>query len=502
MKFFPLACFHLGVALALAGAGAVTVTTTTSSSTTTSSTTTSSTTTSTTTMAPPRFSYQDLLSMQMSTSASGADNSADNQQQRQLLMSTLETLGIFSITDIPLMAQEKTETLNGFADCVDALLLIEQKHGDTDTDTTAPSLAARHTFPDGTVRKTVAVSSTDSNNEDKESTPLGWNMNMNNMNGKQLPSVCDSFQQSNGAFRNHVAEVTRTVGNVIGGILMTTMGMDMGGDRPSLLVDQNGNDSYQFQDIVTHGTQLEHFHAYSKPSNSNSNSNSSEDVKTLEMHTDQGLMLVFSPGRVQGQPSQQDFFIQMADTEQTVVAMEFNDKDELVVMMGDGVNQYVNSKHRDGTIHLRSVPHTLSVKQTQDNQPRVWYGRMVLPPSTAVHPLHPQNKTFGQVRAELIANPKQNGKGLGCSSVTGTTTSAREQRFLQQQDVTEESCSTETQSYCWHRCMNYTDNISPNACAAANTTHEVGCINSARELWSGNHDMVRFFSSFFLWLLL
>jgi len=58
-----------------------------------------------------------------------------------------------------------------------------------------------------------------------------------------------------------------------------------------------------------------------------------------------------------------------------------------------------------------------------------------------------------------------------------------------QEEITEESCSPETQSYCWHRCMNHTDLISPAACAAANAEEEVGCINSARELWSGDHNM-------------
>jgi hypothetical protein len=162
-------------------------------------------------------------------------------------------------------------------------------------------------------------------------------------------------------------------------------------------------------------------------------------------------------------------------------------------MLGDGVNQYASSMMTQDEHLFRAVPHRLSVQSGSGE--RVWYGRMVLPPSDAVHPLH--QRTFGDLRQELIANPQES---LGCSSGFASLVAARE-RSLQTDQVknstagqatAEEMCNNDAQFYCWHRCMNYTELVSPTACEAVATSdapHEVACHNhDTNELWPGTHD--------------
>ena len=394
------------------------------------------------TFTPPRVTYQELLNFQK-----GDDTSTK-------LFSIVEEIGLFSITDIPLFAREKPETLGALPACVDALLST----GVTDV----AAAAAQHAFADGTIRKTIATSS-------QESDSATWNT-------MKTLQECQQLQESSGAFRDTVAEVTRTVGNVLSSLL----------DAPApLLMDSNGVDSYSLEEIVTHGDHLEHFHVYSKPQQLRATQAEKAKANTIDWHTDQGLLLVFSPGMVQGQPSQNDFHIQLVNGQ--AVAVTFDVQDELVVMLGDGVHQYINkagkSSHSVKQLTLRSVPHALQMASTTttngQEETRVWYGRMVLPPSTAVHPVHHQ--TFGQLRRDLIAKSPTD-HGLGCSSAVIN----HPERQLQ--DITEDSCSPDTQSFCWHRCMNYTETVSPDACVAADASHEVACINAERELWGGDHN--------------
>ena len=171
------------------------------------------------------------------------------------------------------------------------------------------------------------------------------------------------------------------------------------------------------QDVVENGEHLEHFHAYQLPGTQNTRKQ--EGPTTIDWHTDQGLFIVFTPGLMVTAGEEDSttslsggFIIQHEDGSQTSV--EFNDEDELVIMLGDGVNQIINPRrtnsHQDALSKntplsvLRATPHALSIPATStEKQVRVWYGRMVLPPSSALHPQHP-TKTFGQVREAIGDN--------------------------------------------------------------------------------------------------
>ena len=373
---------------------------------------------------PPRVSFQTL------------QHADDCSRIQDHLKSTFSDIGILSITDIPGFAREKPETLEAFAKCVQSSV--------TDG-------VAEHTFADGTVRKTIA-------------TIDGSDLFLDSI---ALRPECKEFQQVSGAFRGTVAEVTRAVGQVLSNLIP---------EAGPLLKDVTGEQGYNLGDIITQGQHLEHFHAYSK----REDSSTTPADNTIDWHTDQGLMLVFSPGLVQGQPSKRDFFVTLKDG--THAVMEFDNKDELVILLGDGVNQYVNNHpSNEQQLQLRAVPHALSMHTAEDA--RVWYGRMVLPPAQALHPKH--KMTFDEIRRQLNAAADTMEESVVAATIGCASVNEYSARFLQGAD--EDSCDPDTAQWCWHRCMEFGDfpESSPDVCASRNL--EVACANEADELWADFH---------------
>jgi hypothetical protein len=429
---------------------------------------------------PTRISYQDLQNVLEE------EDSDDNNVV--LVRKALQNVGLFSITDIPLFGKEKPETLESLPACVNALLLLQQKE-----EKFRGNNAARHVFPDGTIRKTIATTG------DQHSLLL---LN-NNDDASGIPESCEPLQQVSGAFRDTVAEVTRTVGMILLRLLNDNHNNNKASSsaEESLVWNQARDKAYNIADLVTFGEHLEHFHVYEKTSTTTRNNKDDDqdtNKSTLDWHTDQGLMLIFTPGTTikNGEPSQNDFYIQLANGQ--AVSVSFDIKDELVVMLGEGIHHYSTSSRNNMMLNpkdensFRAVLHRLSVRS--GNGERVWYGRMVLPPSDAVHPLH--QRTFGDLRQEMMTAHPHEKSFLGCSSNSGSTSSlslAAYERYLETQDITEEeSCNPDTQFFCWHRCMNYTELVSPTACEAVTTSdapQEVACHNpDTKELWPETHD--------------
>jgi hypothetical protein len=178
-------------------------------------------------------------------------------------------------------------------------------------------------------------------------------------------SSCAHLQDQLSSFRSTVDSVTRLfatkLSNEMEGTLLAT-------SQPLLRnSDPTGEDYVNIDQIVNGGVHLEHFHSYQKNTkmvgaeyNSNSNNIIEEDgdedgdeekKKTIEFHTDQGFFIVFTPGMIvspttpTGSTAQQEelplsngFYIQDT-TNGERMHLVFTDKDELVFMMGDGVNQ-------------------------------------------------------------------------------------------------------------------------------------------------------------------
>merc|ERR1711920_478052 len=96
------------------------------------------------------------------------------------------------------------------------------------------------------------------------------------------------------------------------------------------------------------------------------------------------------------------------------------------------------------------------MSSSSSEQPRVWYGRMVLPPRSAQLPNH-KDLSFGDLMHAMEENTDKEALALGCSS----TMTAQKQRFLSGghgghgDDDDSMSCG-HMQFPCWHRCMNLT----------------------------------------------
>ena len=355
--------------------------------------------------------------------------------------------GMVSITDIPHMASTRDAALSG----LDACLSKSQA-------------AQEHVFSDGTHRMTLAT----------HSVPDG----IQKIHHKIGSEECESFDEASDSFRATVALATQTFADRLTEHFMPFSLQDQDGNKienTSLLSTANGHLFKTFSEVVEHGEHLEHFHSYTKCDGQQVNK---EDEDTIELHVDQGLFIAFTPGRTManhpGAAAEltSGFFVE--SPQGGVEEVEFGPQDDLVFMLGDGVNQYINEK-LDADKRVRSVPHTLRFKSRDCSSTRVWYGRMVLPPVDAVHPAH--GHTFGELRDRVIASSHNNQEtenaGLGCSG------------GMVARDLSSTTCY-EDSTYCWHRCMNHTDLISEDTCQSRDL--QVLCINPRMQVSNGeNH---------------
>lgn len=336
------------------------------------------------------------------------------------LRNALQEVGMVAITDIPSFGS-KLESLQLLPECVE-----ESKEE-----------ALEHTFSDGTRRLTLAThaAGTSSSSQLKVAEH----------------EKCAEFQESSQAFRMIVGRVIESFAEGL------ASAFHLDASKP-LLFDET-NQGYSLLSIFQEGEQLEHFHTYYSGQNS-------QGEETLEWHTDQGLALAFTPGLVNGKPTE-GFFVKLSDGSTEMV--DFKATDDLVFLLGDGVNQYVNAV-LDPEDSLRALPHALRMPSA--NSARVWYGRMVLPPSKAIHPAH--SVTFGEIRNGMIAEDVVSST-MGCS------------HNLVARELSETTCEEGTASWCWHRCMNYTDyDASPTICSDQDL--DLACINDDGALWVGDHN--------------
>ncbi len=287
--------------------------------------------------------------------------------------------------------------------------------------------------------------------------------------------ACHNFDETAAPFRAKVDEVTNLFAAKLSSLLLK-------GQDPSVpLLRTDTNFAFEtIADIVEHGEHLEHFHSYQRLEDENE-SFRANNVRTIDFHIDQGLFLIFSPGQMTKQdPSQsrslsEGFIVQLQDGIQATV--DFDEADDLVVLLGDGVNQYINPRLPVDEA-LRALPHALALPVHSDEEARVWYGRMVLPPASAIHPLH--GKTFAELRRDLInASNGMNGNNIDILSL-GCASSSQVARQLE-----EVSCTADT-LMCWHKCMSLADfNVSEEICQEDGK--QVFCIDKNGQLWDGSH---------------
>ena len=199
--------------------------------------------------------------------------------------------------------------------------------------------------------------------------------------------------------------------------------------RSPILATASGEAYPTVGSVVDQGDHLEHFHSYGLEGPAAAEA-------TVDFHADQGLFIAFTPGLTTTAGAEDvpaaTFAVELRDG--TVVDVDVDADyyaDAVFVMLGDGVDQYVNDG--EGAPGLRSAPHALRMVPGLG---RSWYGLMILPPKDAVSPQHGA-LTFGEVRDRARAG---NDLALGCS------------RNLQARELAEAQCEAD-QMYCWYRCM-------------------------------------------------
>ena len=173
-------------------------------------------------------------------------------------------------------------------------------------------------------------------------------------------NACVSFSAVSTEMRSIIGQVTKDFSSVLSSML------DI--DTP-IMETRDGYPFKEFKDVVENGEHLEHFHSYQ-----NYGSNYDGDINTIETHTDQGVFIVFTPGKVVNKNDSSSkisdgFYIQMQDGSNSMV--DFNEKD-LVFMLGDGIQQYINPKISSEGRKLRATPHFLCAPSHGENEARVW----------------------------------------------------------------------------------------------------------------------------------
>ena len=316
------------------------------------------------------------------------------------LRGVLERDGVVAIADVPGFKAAREEALGAASRCV----------------ATHPGASSR-TFHDGTVRRTLAA------------VP-----ETNILPSPSAGASCATFEAAATSLRAATADAT------------AAFSAALGRGRPARAALDADDEDVTISQMLDNAEVLEHFHSYTLPRAAAPTGLRRADV---DVHTDQGIFVAFTPALVAGASSPSDaatFVIEQPGGRR--VAAEL-DPHTLIFMLGDGIEQLVNPHLRAaGRSPLRPVPHAVEMRARADGAARAWYGRMVLPPAALIAPDH-GGATYGRVRELLKAGTTgdDDGVALGCSRDTAS-------RRMQWAPAVPE-CAEGTM-YCWHRCMNLT----------------------------------------------
>jgi hypothetical protein len=148
---------------------------------------------------------------------------------------------------------------------------------------------------------------------------------------------CQSFNKHLDSFRASVDKATVAFAD--------RLSFEMGSSLPTPLMStkDGSQDFHDIKEVVASGEHLEHFHSYQKLDGSET------QKETIELHADQGFFISFSPGllvshKVNQTPDlsqplvvSEGFYVENSDGHRSL--LQFDAEDDLVFMMGDGVNQ-------------------------------------------------------------------------------------------------------------------------------------------------------------------
>jgi hypothetical protein len=452
-------------------------------------TTTSSSSSSPSLFVPTRISFEQLV------------NYNHDDDHDDIFWKTLSDVGLISITDVPNL--NKNIMLKELQDCLDHRdgnnivgapdFIVDDNNNNNNNNNANTNANAND--DDGRRRRTLATRtlagqpegifvSTKSKHDDNNNNNININININN-------NKCIGLQTSAERFRSAVQKVSEAFAvRLEGGIQGTSTNT---ANPKTVLKNKNtnggdNNEGLTIERVINEGEHLEHFHSYY----STTTSAASSSTPTIDWHTDQGLVLIFTPGQRDGVTTD-GLFIQLKDGSTVEVDFDSN-VDDLVIMLGDGVNQYVNPYlSSSSSSSLRAVPHALTITTSTTNNneesslasssssssPRLWYGRMVLPPPTAIHPVG-NGLTFREMRESMIRGDDSSILQLGCASQHMI---ARE--LMRKLDVGDGDGECDDLSMlCWMSCMTFGESdVDPTACEEKGDEYEIECANKDGLIW-------------------
>lgn len=230
------------------------------------------------------------------------------------LVDALHTTGLVAVTSVAGLSESKAGMLSNLPGCI------------ADVESSSSVKVATAVLPDGTVRKSFASSAGPDGVTSSIKTVDDY---LSSSAGRASSPSCEAFSSYADSFR---AAVGRATSDFAG-----RLSSELGGSLPAPLVTASSGKAYgTVSDVVSGGTHLEHFHSYSKPVASG------EEGETIELHTDQGLFIAFTPGLVVGSSEGEGtglsggFHVRDAEGRRTTV--NFDEEDDLVFMIGDGAN--------------------------------------------------------------------------------------------------------------------------------------------------------------------
>uniref|UniRef100_A0A7S3PKK6 Isopenicillin N synthase-like Fe(2+) 2OG dioxygenase domain-containing protein n=2 Tax=Sar TaxID=2698737 RepID=A0A7S3PKK6_9STRA len=285
-----------------------------------------------------------------------ADVAIHNDNTVNELKSALYTSGIVAVTDIEGFEKVQKAALSAFQYCADKEAI------------------AVYELEDGASRSSVGA-------EVHGSSALPF----------EVPESCAAFAEASKVLQTHVSRVCDAFISSLDTVL---------GSKP--VITRSGAEDIKYASLshaLMNANHLEHFHAYTASSKSNSD-------LSVELHTDNGILIAFTPGlffdegKVVDAAEDDMFYIQLANGEMVRAVLPRN---SLVFMMGEAMSKLVDEK-------IRAVPHSLKVNPKHDQ--RMWFGRMFLPPADAI--FH-EDITFGEYR-ELVASGSASAamRSIGC----------------------------------------------------------------------------------------
>jgi len=176
--------------------------------------------------------------------------------------------------------------------------------------------------------------------------------------------------------------------------------------------------------LLRNGAHLEHFHSYHKPVSSTAGRDENEkDLsavadETIDLHTDQGLFIVFTPG----------LMVTHLEDGNSTSPLSWRSPMDSSLRPPTGIepwfdfpiSMYINPKLHYDTISqsrkLRATPHSVGLATQNFSKTRTWFGLMILSPADAYS--EKDGRSYGELRHLLATSPIEDIPGrLGCSSV-------------------------------------------------------------------------------------